>query len=299
MKAIVSGASGLVGSALLASWTAKGHDVTRLGRSPSPGIKLVSWDPAKGVLKAADIEGFDVVVHLAGENIASGRWNAARKARIRDSRVDGTRLLVRQLATLERRPSALVCASAIGYYGNRGNAVLDETASPGEGFLPDVCRAWEEAALEAEAAGIRVCCLRIGIVLSRHGGALAKMLLPFKLGVGGIVGPGTQYMSWITLADLVAVIDYASTHASLRGPINAVAPNPVTNAEFTKALGRALHRPTIFPMPAFAARLAFGEMADALLLASTRVVPTRLLQEGFTFQHDTIDVGLAAALEKR
>jgi uncharacterized protein (TIGR01777 family) len=241
---------------------------------------------------AAGSERPDAVVHLAGENIASARWTERQKARIRDSRVKATGLLCNLLARYSPPPKALVCASAIGYYGDRGDEILKEESAPGSGFLSDVCREWEAATQPAVERGIRVVNLRIGMVLSALGGGLAKMLTPFKLGAGGVMGSGRQYMSWIAVDDLVDAIHFALTHESLRGPANAVAPSPVTNREFTRTLGRVLSRPTPFPMPAFAARLAFGEMADALLLASTRVQPARLLASGFTFRYPDLEGAL-------
>jgi uncharacterized protein (TIGR01777 family) len=242
------------------------------------------WNPAQGTIDISGLEGFDAVVHLAGENIASGRWTAARKQRILESRVNGTRLLSGSLAKLQRSPRVLVSSSAIGYYGDRGNAMLTEESAPGSGFLSDVCRSWESATEAASTSGIRVVHVRTGVVLSTGGGALAKMLPPFRMGVGGKIGSGNQYMSWISLHDLCRVYAYAIQTESLRGAVNGVAPSPVTNAEFTKALGASLHRPVLLPMPAFAARLAFGEMADALLLASARVVPKLLENAGFVFE---------------
>jgi len=227
----------------------------------------------------------DAVVHLAGENIAGARWTQRQKTLIRDSRVKGTRVLSDLMGRRSPPPKVLVCASAIGYYGDRGDEILREDSASGSGFLPDVCREWEAACQPAAAKSIRVVNLRIGIVLSQAGGALAKMLTPFKLGAGGVIGSGRQYMSWIALDDVASAIHHALTHDSLRGPVNAVAPNPVTNRDFTRTLGRVLSRPTLFPMPAFVARLALGEMADALLLASARVVPARLLESGFVFRY--------------
>lgn len=242
-------------------------------------------------------EGPDAVVHLAGENIARARWSERQKALIRDSRVKGTRLLCDLLARYSPPPKALVCASAVGYYGDRADEILKEESAPGSGFLADVCREWEAATQPAVERGIRVVNLRIGIVLSPMGGALAKMLTPFKLGVGGTIGSGRQYMSWIALDDVVGAIHFALTNESLHGPVNAVAPNPVTNREFTHTLGRVLSRPTLFPMPAFAARLVLGEMADALLLASARVEPAQLLASGFTFRHPDLEAALRALLK--
>ena len=299
MKTLITGASGLVGSALAPLLTTGGHQVKRLVRRKDPQRSdEILWDPASGKLDAAALEGFDAVVHLAGENIAGGRWNEKRKARIRDSRIQGTRLLSEALAKLKNPPQTLVCASAIGYYGDRGTEVLDEESPAGVGFLSDVCRDWEAASSAAEKAGIRVVRLRFGVILSPAGGALKQMLLPFKLGVGGRVGSGEQYMSWITLDDAVGAIHHALQTESLRGAVNAVAPNPVTNAQFTKSLGSAIHRPTVFPMPAFAARLAFGELADALLLSSTRVRPVKLLASGYAFRQSEIEPALRHVLGK-
>ena len=256
----------------------------------------VYWDPEAGVIDHKALEGCDAVINLAGENIASGRWTADRKRRILNSRVKGTTLLCDALGKLDRRPSALLSASAIGYYGDRGSEVLREDSAPGSDFLADVCRQWEKAADGAAQKGIRVIKTRIGVVLSTHGGALAKMLPPFKLGVGGRVGSGAQYMSWITIDDLTQAFLHCLNVSTLSGPINLVAPAPVTNAEFTKSLGRVLGRPTVFPAPGFALRIAFGEMADALLLSSTRVEPAKLAATGFRFQHRSVDEGLRAVL---
>lgn len=291
----ITGASGLVGTKLSAHLGAQKHEVVRIGRGGKNGTD-VRWDPERGEIDAPGLEGCDAVVHLAGESIANRRWNDAQKRRILDSRVRGTTLLCETLAKLQRKPSVLVSASAIGFYGDRGETVCDESASVGTGFLPEVCAAWEAATGPALNAGIRVVNLRIGIVLSPDGGALAKMLLPFKLGAGGVVGSGKQIWSWITLHDLILTIGHCLSRQSIHGPVNAVAPHPVTNFEFTKALGRVLHRPTIFPMPAFAARLALGEMADALLLASAKVVPKLLLESGFQFESPTLEVGLRKEL---
>ncbi|HST51440.1 MAG TPA: TIGR01777 family oxidoreductase [Pyrinomonadaceae bacterium] len=303
MKVIVTGSTGLVGSALVRSLRADGDSVTRLVRGDAqefsaPGTKAVRWEPERGVASAKELEAHDAAVHLAGEPIADGRWTDEKKQRIRESRVQGTRLLAETLAGLNEKPKVLVSASAIGFYGDRGREVLREESASGEGFLSEVCREWEKATLAASQAGIRVVHVRIGIVLSAKGGALAKMIAPFKLGVGGRVGDGRQYMSWITLDDLVAIIRRAITDESLRGPLNAVAPNPVTNEDFTKALGSVLGRPTFLSVPAFAARLAFGEMADALLLSSARVEPARLNEVGFKFSHPEIEGALREVLGK-
>jgi hypothetical protein len=293
MNILVTGSSGLVGAALVPFLTTSGHQVTRLVRSkPRPGAAEVPWDPAHHSIAVPGLEGLDAVVHLAGENIASGRWTAAKKARIRDSRVQGTRLLCEALAQLARPPKVLVSASAIGYYGNRGDHILQETSRAGTDFLAQVCREWEAATAPAMHCGMRVVNLRLGVVLSPAGGALAKMLVPFKLGVGGVIGSGAQYMSWIALDDTIGAIDHALHTEALSGPVNAVAPHPVTNRVFTKTLGRVLVRPTLVPLPAFAARLAFGEMADALLLASARVVPTQLQESGYDFRHAELEGAL-------
>ncbi len=294
-KVFVTGATGLVGKALMRRLEERNQPANRLVRN-RPGMGDVVWDPANGKLDARDIAG-DAVVHLAGESIAEGRWTKAKMDAIRSSRVEGTRLLCESLASLPSPPAVLVCASAIGYYGDRGEELLTEDSKAGDGFLPDVCEEWERATQPARDAGIRVVNLRIGVVLAREGGALGKMLTPFRMGVGGKIGSGTQWMSWVSLTDLVSIICKALDDPSLEGPVNAVAPQAVTNLEFTKALGKALRRPTIAPLPAFAARLALGKMADALLLASIRVTPEKLLEAGFQFAHPTIDEGIAGALQ--
>lgn len=297
MNILVSGSTGLVGSALRPALLQAGMRVTRLVRTrPASATGDAWWNPEAGQIDPPGPDGFDGVVHLAGEGIAAGRWTAVRKARIRDSRVLGTGLLASAIARASRPPRVLVSASAIGYYGDRGNDVLSEDSAPGQGFLPDVCREWEEATSAALARGVRVVRLRIGIVLSPKGGALAKMLPPFRIGVGGRIGPGTQFMSWITLEDLVGVIRAALQNDTLAGPVNAVSPQPVTNSAFTAALATALRRPALLPMPAFAARLAFGEMADALLLASARVEPARLTAAGHVFRHPTLPLALRELL---
>ncbi|SRR5579871_45457 len=304
MHVLVSGTSGLVGKALLAALRAAGHSATALLR-PSTHIPddfkfgRVAWDPAKNYIDAEALHRLDAVVHLAGENIASGRWTESRKREIRASRVDSTRLLAETVAKRVPKPATFVCASAIGYYGDRGTDIMTEESAAGPGYLCEVCKAWEDAMLPAEAAGIRVVRLRIGVVLSTRGGALGKMLLPFKMGVGGRIGTGSQFMSWVAIDDVVRAILFSLETESLRGAVNAVAPRAVTNGEFTRTLGAALSRPTVFPMPEFAARLALGEMADALLLASTRVVPKRLQESGFTFQYPELDGALRAILKER
>jgi uncharacterized protein len=292
MNILVTGASGLIGSALLSSLTATGHGVTRLVRAqPKPGEKAARWDPLAGTIDTSAFEGVDAVVHLAGENIAE-RWTPAKKTAIRDSRVKGTQILCRALAGSASPPRVLVSASATGYYADRGEEILTEASPPGRGFLAEVCRAWEAATEPAQQRGIRVVPLRFGVVLSPAGGALAKLLPPFRLGLGGVLGSGRQYMSWIALDDVVGVIQQAIVSDALRGPTNAVAPRAVTNEEFTKILGRTLGRPTVLPLPAFAARLMFGEMADELLLASTRAEPAKLLASGYQFRYPELEHAL-------
>ncbi len=301
MRVAVSGSAGLVGSGVVAVLVAAGHEVVRLVRRvPADGEKAVRWDPAKGEVDAAGLEGLDAVVHLAGENVGSGRWTPARKAAIRDSRVAGTRLLCDAVAGLARPPGTLVCASAIGYYGDRGEETLTEESPPGTGFLAGVCREWEAASETTARSGIRVVTLRIGVVLSANGGALSRMLPLFRAGLGGVMGTGKQYMSWISLDDLVGIVLHALACPDLRGPVNAVAPAPVTNREFTAVLGKALSRPAPLPVPAFALRLAVGrEMADALLLASARVVPRRLEETGYRFRFPEIGEALRHLLGDR
>ncbi len=293
MNVLVSGSTGLVGSAVVDALTAEGHRVTRLVRTQvSPGTATITWDPASKRLPAPALEGLDGVVHLAGENIAKGRWNAAKKAAIRDSRVQGTRVLCEALSQLVDPPKVLVSASAIGYYGSRGDRVMREDSRPGTDFLAEVCRDWEAATQPAQARGIRVVNLRIGVVMAREGGALHKMLTPFKLGGGGVMGAGTQYVSWIALDDVTGIVTHALTNESLEGPVNAVAPNPVPNDEFTKTLGRVLKRPTKAWMPTPVVKALFGEMGDALLLSSTRVDPTRLEASGYTFRQPELEGAL-------
>ena len=282
MKVVVTGSTGLVGSALVSSLTVAGHNVVRLKRPRD-------WDPERRTADIAAFSGADAIIHLAGENIASGRWTTARKQRIRDSRVSGTQLIAETIGRMDRPPQVLVSASAIGYYGDRGSELLREESPAGVGFLADVCRQWEAATDAATRKGIRVVHLRTGLVLSATGGAMGKMLLPFKLGLGGKIGSGNQYWSWISLEDVIGAIVHCIQAAGLHGPVNIVSPSPMTNFEFTKTLGRVLGRPTIFPIPAFAARLALGEMADPLLLASARVEPTKLLASRYVFRHRELE----------
>ena len=299
LHVVVSGSTGLVGSALVPFLTTGGHRVTRLVRSqPQPRTGEIRWDPIAGSIETAGLEGVDAVVHLAGENIAGGRWTAETKARIKESRARGTRLLCEGLARLRQPPKVVVCASAIGYYGDRAATTVDEDSTAGTGFLADVCRAWEAATAPASDAGIRVVHLRFGVVLTAAGGALAKLLPPFQVGVGGRLGSGAQYMSWIGIDDVLGAILHSIRTEALRGAVNAVAPGPVTNLEFTKTLGRVLSRPTLFPVPAAAVRLAFGEMADEMLLASTRVAPSRLAATDYTFRYSDLEAALRHTLGK-
>lgn len=293
MRVAITGSSGFVGAALVASLRGAGHEVVRLQRGSGGGAGTARWDPASGEIDSAALGRIDAVVHLAGENVAGGRWTAARKRTIADSRGPATLALCRHLAALPQPPAVLISASATGLYGDRGDELLDDSSPAGTGFLADVARAWEAGTEPLRAAGTRVVNLRIGMVLDANGGALRRMLLPFRLGVGGRLGHGRQWVSWITRDDLVAAIRFALQRSDLHGPVAAVSPNPVTNREFTKALGRALRRPTIVPAPAFALRLALGEMAAALLLASQRVRPARLLAAGFAFCQPTLDLALA------
>ncbi len=295
-RILVSGVSGPIGAALLPSLNARGYQVTRLVRGAASGEGQIPWDPAQP-LAPESVSGFDAVIHLAGETVV-GRWTAAKKARIRDSRVLGTRNLAQALAQAPQRPRVLISASAVGYYGDRGEEILRENSPPGKGFLPEVCREWEAATQPAAAAGIRTAHLRIGVVLSPVGGALQKMLTPFKMGVGGNMGNGRQWWSWIDVEDLVGAIHHILKSDRLEGPVNVVAPKPVTNAEFTKTLASVLSRPAIFPMPAFAARLAFGQMADELLLASQRVEPAKLMASGYPFQRSDLRQALESILKR-
>jgi len=296
LRVAISGASGLVGSALATALTADGHRVLRLVRHASDDPSMIHWDYPTGRIDAAKLDGIDALVHLAGENVASGKWNPRLKARIRDSRVLGTRLIAETLATLDLPPRVLVQASAIGFYGHQGDDPIDESCSRGEGFLADTCEAWEAATQAAEFAGLRVPKLRIGVVLSPAGGALRKMLPIFRLGLGGRLGNGRQYMSWIALGDLVEIIRFALYEPTLDGPINAVAPFPVTNAEFTKTLARVLGRPALFPVPEFILVQMAGGLAREALLASARVLPTRLEEAGFRFQYPELRPALESLL---
>jgi uncharacterized protein (TIGR01777 family) len=299
MKILITGSTGMVGSKLIDSLKSEDHQIIRLVRStPKDSATEVYWNPEQGTLNATELEGLGGVVHLAGESIAEGRWTDEKKSRIRQSRTKGTTLLSETLAKLKQKPEVLVSASAVGFYGSRGDETLDEQSASGSDFLAEVCREWELSTQAAAQAGIRVVNLRFGVILSHEGGALPKMLFPFRMGVGGKLGSGQQYMSWIAIDDAIGAIEHALTNNSLRGPVNVVAPVAVTNYEFTKTLGHVLSRPTIFPVPAFAARLVFGEMADATLLSSQRVEPARLKESGYRFRYPELEGALRHVLNK-
>lgn len=293
MKIAITGATGFIGAALVRRLQSAGHSVLRIGRKRNGAAPPdVAWDAAT-TLDAAALEGVNGVVHLAGESIAQ-RWSDAVRRAIRDSRVQGTALLAQTLAGLERKPAVLVSMSAIGIYGNRGDELLDESASPGSGFLPDIAAAWESSADAARGAGIRVVHPRLGIVLSPGGGALAKLLPIFSLGIGGKIGSGRQWMSWISLTDTLRALEFALTTPTLEGAVNVTAPNPVTNAEFTAVLGRVLRRPTFAPVPEFAIELLYGDMGRATVIEGQRVVPRKLLDAGFRFEQDALESALRA-----
>ena len=302
MKILVTGSSGLVGTALVSALARGGHTVCRLVRPQSAGGEgakegfVVAWNPATGELGGAGV-GADAVVTLAGASIADGRWTTPRKELLRSSRIDTTRALVGALAKMNARPSVLVSASAIGYYGGRGDETLTEESKPGTDFLAGLAQEWEAEALKAEGLGIRVVLPRFGIVLAREGGALPKMMLPFKIGVGGKLGSGRQWMSWVTLEDVVGILRFAIENAPVRGAINIVSPQPLQNVEFTKVLAKAMRRPALFPAPTFALRLALGEMADALLLSSQRVLPRVIEKLGYRFLHADLPTALKSLVK--
>jgi len=293
-RVLISGASGLLGSALIPTLQARGFAITRLVRGTPTGNDQIHWIPTRQ-LDPESLAGFDAVIHLAGESVAT-RWSADKKSKIRESRVTSTRNLAQALARSSKRPRVLITASAIGYYGDRADEVLNEKSAPGSGFLPDVCREWEAANQPATDAGIQTVQLRTGIVLSSQGGALKKMLLPFRMGVGGNLGSGRQWMSWIHIQDWVGAFHHILKNDLLQGPVNMVGPKSVTNAEFTKTLAAELSRPAIFPVPAFAARLLFGQMADEVLLGSQRVEPARLVNSGYPFHYSDLAKALESCL---
>ncbi len=293
---LITGSSGLIGTALKNTLEALGHEVypmprTRSGRAP------FYWLPSEEIITLSPTIPLDAVIHLAGENIAAGRWTAQRKQTILESRQKGTALLAGALARLQHKPRVFLSGAAIGFYGNRGNEEMDEAGQPGTGFLADVCRQWEQASLSAANAGIRTLQIRIGVVLSPKGGMLKKVITPFKWGLGGVVGNGNQYISWVTLEDICRMVPFLLENETISGPVNLVSPNPVTNREFTKTLGSLLHRPTIFPLPAFAARLLFGQMADDLMLSSTRVKPGKLMDAGYDFVHPQLNQALTSLMQ--
>lgn len=299
MRVAVLGASGLIGTALCADLAAKDVAVMRFVRSGDNATDTIVWDPEQGFLDRLRIEGFDAIVNLMGENIAHGRWTPERKHRLRESRVISTELLVKTLAELNRPPQVLINASAIGFYGNRGDEVVSEDSPPGTGFLSSVCQQWENAADGAALKGIRVVKARFGVVLSAKGGALASMLGLFRLGLGGMIGSGNQWMSWIAMDDVVGALWHLIQKVEIEGPVNLVAPQPVTNWEFTKALGKALSRPTILPLPAFVARFMLGEMADELLLSSTRTSPEVLIRGDYKFRQPVLEEFLRLLISSR
>lgn len=294
MRIAITGASGFLGTALVPYLQEQGHEVIRLVRGVPRAADEHRWNPDHGVDLLGHVDG---VIHLAGENIAGGRWTEARKAKIRDSRVGPTRALAQSLARAADKPAVLISVSAIGYYGNRGTEALTEQSAPGQGFLADVCQAWEAAADPARAGGIRVVHPRFGIILDARGGALGQMRLPFSLGLGGPLGPGTQYYSWVGIADVLRAVHFALTTDTIDGPVNVTSPNPVTNAEFTRTLGRVLRRPAVIPVPGWALKTLFGELAEAELLSSKRVLPAVLQEAGFTFRHAALEDALRATLD--
>ncbi|MEX2044781.1 MAG: TIGR01777 family oxidoreductase [Opitutus sp.] len=292
MKVLLAGASGLIGTALVPALRAAGHEVRRLVRRPPEGTDGVAWDPGRLQIDPRAFADIDAVVNLSGENIGAGRWSASRRERIFHSRVDATRTLVMAIAALARKPSIFISASAAGYYGDRGDELLTERSEIGHGFLPEVCLAWETHAEGAARVGVRTARLRLGVVLAEEGGAIGRMAPLFKLGLGGRLGHGRQWMPWISLDDAVRAILHILTHPHCEGAYNLTAPEPVTNADFTRALAGVLHRPAVLPAPAWALRLALGRMADEALLASTRALPERLTREGFKFRHPEVRLAL-------
>jgi uncharacterized protein (TIGR01777 family) len=297
MKILISGSHGLVGSALVPFLEQRGNMVHRIIRGPSSSDREVQFDFRSGSHDRARLEGFDAVVHLAGENIGEGRWTTSKKERIRESRVTGTTKLVQALLSLSNPPKTFIGASAMGYYGDRGDEVLIEESPPGNSFLAEVCREWESAATPLSEKGVRVAYLRSGLILSGQSGALHRMLLPFRLGVGGKIGSGNQYWSWIAVDDAIGVIHYLLENEAVNGPVNVCSPDPVTVSEFTTLLGKVMRRPSLFPLPSFAARIALGEMANELILASIRMKPAKLLSSGYVYLHPDLEEALYHALK--
>jgi len=297
MKVLITGATGLIGTALQQSFSEKGYEMLLASRKEHEGRENIQWDVETGFSEPEKLEGIDAVVHLAGESVSGFRWTDEKKKAIRDSRVLGTRNVVDTISKLKKKPKVLIAASAIGFYGERGDEELTESSAAGDTFLAEVSKAWEAESRRAEDAGIRTVLLRTGIVLSKNGGALGSMMLPFKLGLGGVVGSGNQWMSWISIDDHVAVIEYAIENETLRGAVNATSPNSVTNKDFTKTMGEVLSRPTFLPLPEFAVSMIFGEMGDELLLTSTRVVPKRLEGAGFEFKYPDLKSAIEHAVE--
>lgn len=296
MRILICGASGLIGKALTKTLEAKGCELLLAGRKEPQDERQTKWTIEDGFAEPERLEGLDAVIHLAGESVSALRWTDEKKASIRSSRVDGTRSVVDALAKLKSRPKVLISGSAVGFYGDRDDEILSESSTAGDNFLAQTCREWEAESRRAEDAGIRTVLLRTGIVLSKDGGALATMLLPFKMGVGGVIGDGKQWMSWISLDDEIRAIEFVLEHEEVRGAVNLVSPNPVTNQEFTAALGEVLYRPTFIPLPEFAVSMLLGEMGDELLLSSTRVVPARLEQLGFEWQFPDLKPALEHVL---
>lgn len=292
MKVLVTGSTGLVGKKIVSGLKSGGHQVARLVRGEPKGADEFSWDPDAGKINASAFDGVDAVIHLAGEGIASKRWSAEQKAKIKDSRVKGTLLLSNTIAALQKAPKALVSASAIGFYGDRGSEMLTEASTNGDGFLAEVCREWEGATRAAEAVGVRVVHARLGVVLSREGGALKMMLPPFMMGAGGPLGDGRQYMSWVDVDDAAKAFIYLATEANVSGAVNVVAPNPHTNGEFTKTLAKVISRPAFFPVPTIGVKVMFGEMGTELLLASNRVSAEKIVGSGFKFNYPELDGAL-------
>ena len=297
LKILASGTSGPIGGALVPALTAAGHHVTRLVRRPAAAADEVEWDPMRP-LNPETVSSYDAIIHLAGETIVS-HWDQKKREKIRDSRVTSTRNLVQALVQSQQKPRVLITASAIGYYGNRGQERLTENSGPGYNFLGMVCREWEAATKPAAEAGIRTVQLRIGIMLSMQGGALKQMVRPFRFGLGGIVGNGKQYWSWVALEDVVGAVQHALTHDGLSGPVNVVSPNPITNIDFTRAIAQVVHRPALFPLPPFAVRLFFGQMGEELMLASARVLPTKLEASGYKFRYPELKPALMDILRNK